>query len=130
MQIQRHFRILVNALKSRGMWNPSHRQGFGRTLGWKIMSGYFMCSYLLMRKRWFANYATTPGSTYLFRAISAADVELVELLLDAGVDPKIRFSKGYDAFKNCDLVGPYTSIRRHMEKKVEENRVSTGIVSK
>ena len=120
------FRILLDALKSRGMWNPSRRRGFGRAFKWKVLNGYFMTSYFFMRKRWLIGHATLPGSTYLFTAISNADVELVEILLDAGVDPKIRCSLGYDALKFCDHIGPYPSIRRLLERKVEDNRVSTG----
>jgi hypothetical protein len=112
------FPILLDTFKRHGKWNPSRQRGLGHNFKWKMLNGYFICSYLCTKSQWLLGRAAVPGASYLFNAISNDDEEIVQLLLKAGVNPQIRCFLGYDALKFCDLIGPHLSMRKVLEGHV------------
>ena len=60
--------------------------------------------------------AVESGTTPLNLAVMRGDVEIVELFLENGADPYVENDLGMNAFKICDMSGPFPSVRKALEK--------------
>ena len=85
-----------------------------RTLKWKLLRGtakvlargHFAESALVNR------LAHGAGLTALHYAARRGDVEIVEILLEAGADPHIENEMGLNSFEISDMFGPFPSVKR------------------
>ena len=60
--------------------------------------------------------AVESGTTALNQAVMRGDVEIVKILLKNGADPFIKNDLGMNAFKICDMSGPFPSVRKVLEE--------------
>ncbi len=50
------------------------------------------------------------------------DVEIVKILLENGADPYVENDLGMNAFDCCDKAGPFPSVKRALQKHVNETQ--------
>jgi ankyrin repeat protein len=60
--------------------------------------------------------AIESGTSALNHAVVRGDVEIVKILLEYGADPYVENDLGMNAFKICDMVGPFPSVRNVLEE--------------
>ncbi len=88
------------------------------TLKWKGI--YFVAKALyrtgVSKTGLMASLALWSGTTALNWAVVRGDVEIVKILLKNGADPFIKNDLGMNAFKICDMSGPFPSVRKVLEE--------------
>ena len=61
-------------------------------------------------------YAPMIGSTCLHMAMYHGDVDLIEMLIDHGADPRIEDGLGRNAFAYLKMYGPFPKVHGLMER--------------
>ena len=64
--------------------------------------------------------AFDSGSAALIVAVTRGDIEIVKILLENGADPYVENDLGMNAFDICDKAGPFPSVKRALQKHVNE----------
>ena len=85
---------------------------------WKWLLGICnrMYKMRIMRSAFIEYYAPMIGSTCLHMALFHGDVDLIEMLLDHGADPRIEDGLGRNAFGYLKIYGPFPKVRGLMER--------------
>ena len=65
--------------------------------------------------------AIDSGTSALNLAVVRGDVEIAKILLENGADPYIENDLGMNAFKICDISGPFPSVRKELEEYMADD---------
>ena len=89
-----------------------------RTTKWKILRGSakLMVRGGLMKSVLTHRLAHGAGLSALHYAARRGDVEIVNLLLEAGADPFIENEMGLNSFDISEKFGPFPSVKRALRK--------------
>jgi ankyrin repeat protein len=66
--------------------------------------------------------AMEGGMTPLSKAVQRGDVEIVELLLEAGADPYVANDLGMNAFQICEHFGPFPGVTKALLRKKNDRK--------
>ena len=108
--------LILKQLQKKASFDINYRMQ-SRTKKWRILRGFakFWIRLGVTQSALLRRVAHASGITALHYAARRGDVEIVNILLDAGADPYIENDLGMNVFEICENAGPFPSVMQALK---------------